>query len=390
MHAPFTRLVRDLGDIVPFVAPEAHERRLGRTFKLRLGANESAFGVSPIAQHAMVEAMEHVDWYGDPESFELRTQLACVHGVSVQNLVVGSGIDDLLCLIARTYIDSCQSVVMSLGGYPTFRYFVRGCGGTIHDVAYLRDSNDLDGLAKMAARTGARIVYLANPDNPTGTWQTAGDLQEFARRLPESCLLVLDEAYAEFAPAEAIPPIDGANPNILRLRTFSKAYGMAGTRIGYAIAARETIVAFDRIRVHFGVNRIAQAGALGSLRDPQFALSVARAVAEGRRDYEMLARELGLSTVPSATNFVAIDMGSFDRARATVDALFAHGVFVRMANASPVNRCIRVTVDRPARRATFAAILREVVASEATLQTGWPTSKTSAVFPSSFTGMIKG
>src|SRR5437762_14223289 len=128
MHAPFTRLVRDLGDIVLVVAPEAHERRLGRTFKLRLGANESALGVSPIAQRAMVEAMEHVAWYGDPESFELRSELAHVHGVSVKNLIVGSGIDDLLCLIARTYIDGGQSAVMSLGGYPTFRYFARGCG----------------------------------------------------------------------------------------------------------------------------------------------------------------------------------------------------------------------------------------------------------------------
>lgn len=357
---PFTRLVQALPAMVPFVAPEAHERRMGCPLKLRLGANESVLGISPLARQAMLEAMDRVTWYGDPESYELRAELARIHNLAIVNLIVGSGIDDLLCLIARTFIDANETVVTSLGAYPTFNYFVASCGGKIHCVPYRDFRNDLQSLANMAARVGARIVYLTNPDNPTGTWQTAVDIQNFIERLPPYCLLVLDEAYADFASSEAVPPLDADDPRVIRLRTFSKAHGMAGARIGYAIAAAETIATFNKIRIHFGVNRIAQAGALASLYDPTFVLDVVGAVAKGRQEYEALAQELGFTALPSATNFVSIDVGGPERARAMVAALLERGVFVRMPNASPLDRCIRVTVGTPAQRMAFADILREV------------------------------
>jgi len=237
---------------------------------------------------------------------------------------------------------------------------VRGFGGRLERVPYADDHNDLQALADRARATNARLVYLANPDNPSGTWHGAAAVSEFARRLPNDSALLLDEAYVEFAPAGTAPPIDADDPRVIRMRTFSKAHGMAGARIGYGIAAHETVEAFDKIRHHFGVNAVAQAGALASLDDPAHVDDVVTWVAEGRRDYVDLASSLGLAALPSATNFVAIDVGGKARAHALLAALQDRGVFVRMPGAPPLDRCIRVTVAPAAERAEFADILRDL------------------------------
>jgi histidinol-phosphate aminotransferase len=358
--APFTRIVADLPASVPFLAPEAIERRRGKPLTLRLGANESAFGVSPLALEAMRAAAAQANYYGDPESYDLRAALAERHGVGMEHLVIGCGIDDLLELIVRTFLALGETAVTSLGGYPTFAYHVAGYGGKLERVPYRDDRNDLAGLAEAAQRSHARIVYLANPDNPSGSWATADEVGALVAALPQECLLLLDEAYSDFAPAEALPPIDVTDPRALRVRTFSKAHGMAGARIGYALTTAAIIAAFDKIRLHFGVNRLAQAGALASLQDTDHLQRVVAAVADGRAEYVALARELGLTPLPSTTNFVSMDVGGVERARALVAALAEHGVFIRMPGAPPLDRCVRVTVGTPEERAAFAEILRAV------------------------------
>jgi histidinol-phosphate aminotransferase len=355
-----TRLVHALPATTPFVAPDTIERQSGRLIRLRLGANESLFGPSPGAVESMRAALERVAHYGDPESAALREQLARVHGVAVQNVVISSGIDDLLGLAVRAFIEPGTVAVTSHGGYPTFSYHVFGFGGQLKHVPYRNDSNDLQALAETVHRSRARVVYLANPDNPTGTWHSAGAIEAFIESLPSDALLLLDEAYVEFAPKDTSPAIDAANPRVIRMRTFSKAHGMAGARIGYGIATLDTVSAFDKIRHHFGVNAIAQAGALASLSDAAHVASVVAQVAEGRRDYEDLARGLGLRTLPSATNFVAIDVGGAARARALLAALQDRDVFVRMPSVAPLDRCIRVTIAPPADRAAFSKVFRDV------------------------------
>jgi histidinol-phosphate aminotransferase len=360
--AALTPCVAALPSMVPFVAPDAIERERGAPLRLRLGANESAFGISPHADRAMRDAVEHIAWYADPESFDLRAALAAFHGVPMGSLVVGAGIDDLLGLVVRAFVAPGRHVVASLGSYPTFAYHVAGHGGTLHHVPYRTDgTNDLEALAALAGRVGATLVYLANPDNPTGTWHAPADVDVFLEALPPGSLLVLDEAYCEFAPGRGRMAIDPDDARVIRMRTFSKLHGMAGARIGYAISAKATIDAFEKIRLHFGVNRVAQVGALASLGDEVFQEQVVREVDEGRRDYVAVARALGLGTLPSATNFVAIDLGSSGVARAARAALLARGVFVRMPSVPPIDRCIRVTVGTPPDRALFAEILRETL-----------------------------
>ncbi len=359
---PFTKLVAILPATVPFTGPETLERRSGIPFTLRLGANESAWGPSPRAVAAMCQAAAQVNWYGDPENYELRAALAAKHDVGLANVVIGSGIDDLLGWIVRAFIEPGEVVVASLGAYPTVAFHVDGFGGRLVRVPYRAgdDHNDLPALAAAAREHHAKLVYLANPDNPTGTWHSAEAVRAFVDDLPPGCLFILDEAYIEFAPPSTAPQIDIADPRVLRARTFSKAYGMAGARIGYLLGAAEIIAAFEKIRLHFGVNRVAQIGALAALEDTDFLAQVVAGTAAGREEYAALATSLGLRALPSATNFVAIDVGSERRASQLVAELARRGVFIRMPGAPPISRCIRVTVGLPDQREAFAAIFRDV------------------------------
>ena len=360
----FTPVVVGLPATVPFVGPEAIERRRGARFDVRVGANESAFGVSPRAAAAMREAIGQVAWYGDPEAWELRVEIAARHGVGVDNVCVAGGIDELLGLVVRMLIEPGMPVASSLGAYPTFNYQVAGFGGELLAVPYRDDHIDLEALADRVRTSGAPLVYLANPDNPMGTWHDAPALAGFIAALPGDCVLVLDEAYGQFAPESARLAEDTDDPRVVRMHTFSKAHGMAGARIGYALAHREIVAGFNKIRNHFAVNRVAQAGALASLRDRDFVRSVVAEVAAGREAYMKLASEMGLRALESATNFVAIDAGGDGaRARRLLRLLEERGVFVRMPGVAPLDRCIRVTVGTAEERALFAERFRDACAA---------------------------
>jgi len=346
----------------PFVGPERIMRERGISELLRLGANESAFGPAPSAIAAMAGELERTAWYGDPDSLDLRDALARKHGCTPEHISIGSGIDDLMGLAVRAFVAPGAVAVTSLGTYPTFDYHVAGYGGTIVRVPYRGDDRpDLDALAAAAREHSAAMVYLANPDNPSGTFFTAAEIALFRAALPKASMLFLDEAYADFVePDELIA--NAFDLDLLRTRTFSKAYGMAGARIGYALAHPEIVATFQKIRLHYGVNRNAQIGALASLRDGAFRAYVVAETAEGRAEYDALARELGFTTVPSRTNFVCIDVGGVARAVAMVDAFLAKGVWIRKPGAPPLDRCIRVTVGTAPMRDAFAAAFRDVAA----------------------------
>jgi len=359
-----TPLAAGLPATVPFVGPEAQERATGRRFLARLGANESVFGPSPSAVAAMAEAAADAWQYGDPELYDLKAALAAHHGVAPTNIVVGEGIDGLLGLLVRLLVAPGTPVVTSAGAYPTFAYHVAGFGGRLVTVPYRDDAEDPEALLLAARKAGAPLVYLANPDNPMGSWHTGARLAEMIARLPGDAVLCLDEAYADFAPPDAVPPIDPHERRLIRMRTFSKAHGMAGVRVGYAIAHPELASAFDRVRNHFGVGRIAQAGALAALADRDWLTHVVARVAAARRDIAAVAEANGLRPLPSATNFVTIDCGRDGAfARAVLNGLVARGIFVRMPFVPPQDRCIRVTAGRPDDLAALAAALPEALAA---------------------------
>ena len=357
----FTSIVQALPSSVPFIGPEALERQTGRSIAVRIGANESAFGISPQAEDAMRASVEDLCMYNDPENYELKKMLAACHRVAENQICISAGVDDLLGLMVRIVVEIGYPVVTTLGSYPTFNYHVNGFGGRLEEVPYVKDRVDLQGLLDRVISTGARLVYLANPDNPMGTWHRGDEIQSFVNALPENALAIVDEAYSDFAPLEASWPMEEVNPRVVRMRTFSKAHGLAGARIGYAIAHREVISKLDKVRNHFGVNRVAQAGALASLKDRTFISEVVKKVISGREDYVRFAYDLGLQSVLSATNFVCFDLKDSNRARTVLEKLLLRGVFVRMPSQPPQSRCIRVTVGNEEQRELFKKAFQDVL-----------------------------
>jgi histidinol-phosphate aminotransferase len=356
-----TALVAAVPPSTPFVAPEVLARRLGLREMLRLGANESAFGPSPRAIAAMRDAVAKTSWYGDPESLELRDALAARHACSPGEIVVACGIDDLMGLIVRAFCAPGDPCVATRGTYPTLFYHLNAYGAR----AEFAEPDERGGIVPQnivdaVERSGAKLVYVANPDNPSGGFVDRATLAALRDALPDDVLLFLDEAYADFVPREALPP-DTIDPRTIRTRTFSKAYGMAGARIGYALCSAELVETFQKLRLHFGVNRTAQIGALAALDDDAFLRGVVAEVERGRDEYHALAAAHGLPSLPSSTNFVCIGIGTRAQAEAMVAALLELGVFVRKPWAPPIDGYVRVTVGTVGERAELARRFAEAL-----------------------------
>lgn len=367
MPFPFTPLVETLPSSVPFVGPEALERRTGTRFRARIGANESVFGPSPKVIAAMQAAAAESWQYCDPENHDIKAALAKHLGVAPENVMVGEGIDGLFGYAVRLFVEPGVSVATSLGAYPTFNFHVHGFGGKLVTTPYANDREDPSSLLDLARRETARLIYFANPDNPMGSWWDAASVQRMIDDIPDGALLMLDEAYSEFAPEGTLPPLDVSNPNLLRFRTFSKAYGLAGMRLGYCIGHADLIRAFDRIRNHFGVTKLGQVAGIAALDDQAHLREVVAKVAAARAQIAAIATGNGLVPLPSATNFVTIDCGRDGAyAKHVLDALVASGVFVRMPGVAPLNRCIRVTAGTAEDLGVFAAELPKALQAAST------------------------
>lgn len=360
-----TRHAAALPSTVPFTGPEALERRTGIAFRARLGANESLFGPSPKAVAAMQMAAADAWMYGDPENHDLKLAIAAHHAVTPAHVAVGPGIDGLLGLICRLTLEPGTPVVTSLGAYPTFNYHVAGYGGVLTRVPYAGDHEDPAGLLAAARATGARLIYLANPDNPMGSHHPAGVVEEMVANLPAHTLLILDEAYADLAPEGTVPVIAADHPQVIRLRTFSKGYGLAGARVGYAVTNPELALAFDKVRDHFGIGRVAQAGALAALADQDWLARVQARTVAARARLARIAVANGLRPLPSATNFVTVDCGrDGDHARRVLAELGRLGVFIRMPGVPPLDRCIRVSLGEDAALDLVEAALPRALVAE--------------------------
>jgi histidinol-phosphate aminotransferase len=343
-----TSLANSLPSSVPFVAPEMTERISGIPFIARLGANESSFGPSPKVKQVIADSTADVFKYGDPDAFDLKKELEKHLKVPCENIIVGEGIDGLMGILCRLMLEQGDIVVTSNGAYPTFNYQVKGAGGRLETVPYLADYEDPDALIEKARQHKAKMIYIANPDNPMGTHHSAETIQRMIDSVPKESLLVLDEAYIELAPDGVAPKLDISNKNIIRLRTFSKAYGLAGARVGYAIGHTDLVKSFDKIRNHFGVNTIGQKAALAALKDQDYVSKVKVSIEQGRERINQIAIENGLNTISSSTNFVAVDCGvDGDFTRKVLSELVRMGIFVRMAFVPPQDRCLRVSVGVP-------------------------------------------
>ncbi len=359
-----TPLAAALPSTVPFVGPEAQERTRGAAFRARIGANESGFGPAPSVIDAMGKAAGEMWKYCDPDNFELKAALARHLGIGSHNVVIGEGIDGLLGLAIRLHAGPGDTVVTSLGAYPTFNFHVAGFGARLVTVPYRNDREDLEGLLDAVKRGAAQVVYLSNPDNPMGTWWEASEIEAFIAAIPETTLVLLDEAYGETGPASAQPRNDLSRPNLVRLRTFSKAYGLAGLRCGYAFGDAELIRGFEKVRNHYGINKMAQVAGEAALADQDYLRDVTARVAAGRERIAGIARDNGLAPITSATNFVTIDCGSDGAfAMKVLHEMLARDVFIRKPMAPGLDRCIRVSVGLDRELDMFAEVLPKALAA---------------------------
>ena len=351
----YTPLAQSLPSTVPFVGPETKERARGSQFAARLGANENIFGPSPKAVSAMQEVLG-VSWmYGDPENYDLRQALATHNGFSAQNIVVGEGIDGLLGYLVRLLISPGDCVVTSLGAYPTFNYHVSGFGGVIHTVPYVDDHEDPASLFAKAAEVGAKIVYLANPDNPMGSCHRGADIVAAMDQLPEGCLLLLDEAYVECAPEGTAVQITCDDPRLIRMRTFSKAYGLAGLRVGYSLCSPLIADFINRVREPFNVNFTAQVAAIAALKDDDYLSESIKVNSDGYEQLVECFTSLHLNFIPSHANFIAVE---FDDAMDIYNALLKEGVIVRPVEMSGY---LRISIGTFEENAHLIAALNKIL-----------------------------
>ena len=325
-------------------------RRRFQEHLVELGSNENPHGASPAARAAMLDVMHDLHRYPDPLGGDLKRALAARHGLPVARFLLGNGSHELLMQFAQVFAGPGQEVIASQFGFAVYALAAQAAGATLRVATALprghamAHGHDLDAFA--AALTPAtRLVYLANPNNPTGTWFDADALAAFMRRVPTNVLVVVDEAYAEFvdAPghASALLLLD-AHPNLIVTRTFSKAYALAGLRVGYAVAHPGLIAVMERVSESFNVNMVGLAAATAALDDEAHLQSSLARNAEQRAMLAEGLRQRGWFVYPSQTNFLLVEFG--ERTPSVEAALLEQGVVVRPMAGYGLPECLRITV----------------------------------------------
>jgi histidinol-phosphate aminotransferase len=345
---------------IPGKPIEEVERELGIT-AIKLASNENPLGPSPLAMEAIRRAVAEVNRYPDGPAYYLRQRLARHLGIAPEDLVFGNGSSELIMLSAQAFLREGEEGLTSAVTFPMYAMAILGAGARLVQVPLHEDAIDLDAIAA-AVTPQTRVVYLANPNNPTGTWFTAADFETFLDRLPEELLVVLDEAYFEYAETPGYSrslDLVRQGRNVLVLRTFSKVYGLAGLRMGYGIARPEILAAIERVRHPFNTSRVAQEGAQAALDDHEH---VRRSLEMNRAGLEKLSRgleELGVKFIPSVTNFVLVNVGV--EGKTVADALMRLGVVVRPMRWMGLPQAIRVTVGTAEENRKFLASLAQVL-----------------------------
>lgn len=354
-----TPWARELEPYPPGTPIEEVERKLGHP-AIKLASNENPLGPSRLAVEAMRRSMESASFYPDGDGYALREKLASRHHVGLDQVILGAGSTDLIELAAKTCLAPGDEAVVSEASFYVYETAIRAMGGTLVRAPMSNLTCDLDAVA-CAVTPRTKLVYLGNPNNPTGTFFTADALDRLLNALPARVLVVLDEAYYEYVAApDYSRSLDEVRVgrNILVLRTFSKVYGLAGVRIGYGISYRELIETLNHVRSPFNASSLAQAAALAALDDHEH---VARSVASNRREMEFLTTELaamGVKLTPSAANFLLIDTGR--DCNEDFRRLLDEGVIVRPMKLYGFPTSLRVTVGTHRDNQIFLAALERV------------------------------
>jgi histidinol-phosphate aminotransferase len=358
------RAIRDAFPYQPGKSVASVQRELGLKSVVKLASNENPLGCAPRALAAYRKAEKLNALYPEGASPELRGALARFHKVAPESVIVGNGSDEIIRLLCEAFLEPDDEVVVSQHSFIRFKQQASMMGARVIEVPMTDWTHDLSLMAK-ATSPRAKLVFVANPNNPTGTFNTQDEIETLLAEAPKSALVVLDEAYWHYAQRisgypKTLPELVSRHENLVVLRTFSKAYGLAGLRVGYGVGDPELVGWLDRIRMPFNVNLPAQLACIEALKDAAF---VKRTVALNETQRELVVRalgDLGLGVGESATNFV------FARAplpgRELFKALLRQGVIVRPLDEYGLTQHVRISIGTPAQNKALLAALKQILA----------------------------
>lgn len=351
--------------LVPYKAGRPIEevaRELGLARVIKLASNENPWGPSPLAVEAVRESLANVHRYPDPASHDLRSELVRRFGVRECNVITGNGSESIMAAIIRTFLLPNDEIVSAENTFIGFRVLANASGRCVRWIPMKDRRYDLVSMGD-AINEYTKVVYVANPDNPTGTYVTDDELDAFMSRVPPRVLVIMDEAYFEFA--QGCPKYPDSMhyryDNVITLRTFSKAHGLAGMRVGYGFAHEELISNLQKVRLPFEPSLPAQVAALAALRDDAH---LSRTIENNRIGMQTLQdglARLGIPTIQSSANFVTMDIGDKSRAEQINDRLLRRGIIVRPLTAFGWPTMIRITVGLQEENAFFLNELSSVL-----------------------------
>jgi histidinol-phosphate aminotransferase len=354
--------VQKLSPYQPGKPIEELERELGLNDIIKLASNENPLGCSPRVLTAVESGLSELSLYPDGNGFTLKKALSDFYRRPLPEITLGNGSNDILELVARAFLKPGDEAVFSEHSFAVYPLAVQAVGATGVSVPAQRWGHDLPAMAA-AVTDKTRVVFIANPNNPTGTWVEERELDAFLMAIPESVLVVLDEAYGEYVEEGYLPSgLDYLDryPNVIVTRTFSKAYGLAALRVGYAFAHPDITNVLNRVRQPFNVNALALRAAVAALGDQEFVVRSRQQNAAGMKQIGEGVKQLGLTFIPSRGNFLCIELRR--EGLPVYEALLRKGVIVRPVANYGMPGFLRVTIGSPAENERFLAALKAVLA----------------------------
>jgi len=360
----YSLAVAGVQQLIPYKAGkpiEELERELGLTQIIKLASNENPFGAGQKALAAIQAALPELGLYPDGSGYHLKTALAAKYALDAEQITLGNGSNEILELIARAFVTPELEVIFSQHAFAVYPIVTQAVGATGVVVPALNYGHDLDAMLN-AVTAKTRVIFVANPNNPTGTLLSQASLEAFIGALPESVICVLDEAYFEFV--SQVEPVNSIEwlkkfPNLIITRTFSKAYGLAALRIGYGLSSPEIADILNRVRQPFNNNSLALVAATAALGDAEHLQKTVDNNTLGMAQLTDGFKTLGLEWIPSAGNFVSVDLKQ--SGQALYDKLLRKGVIVRPVGVYEMPNHLRISIGTPAENAVFLQALSDVL-----------------------------
>ncbi len=350
-------------DIKPYIAGkpiDETKRQLGLREVIKLASNENPLGPSPKAAAAIKKSLANINRYPDGSGFYLKKRLSRHLGVGADSLILGNGSDELIDIIVKAFVEDDESILTADITFVEYEIVARQNGRRAVTVPLRYFKYDLESMRRKIDKN-TKVIFISNPNNPTGTYVTDRELEEFLGEVPDSILVVLDEAYDTFIDVNDYPSSLKylKNKNFMILKTFSKAYGLAGLRIGYAIANPSLIACMEKVRQPFNTNMLAQEAACAALDDRDFLRRSRKLILEGKDFIYDSLKKMGFGYVPSVANFILVDVGC--DGQEVFNKCLRFGVIVRDMKQYGLKNFIRVTIGTKKENERFVRVLKKVL-----------------------------